>query len=323
MLIDGFGRRINYIRVSVTERCNFRCQYCMPEKPFSWVPKENLLTFEELFLFLKVGIDEGVDKIRITGGEPLLRADLDKFIRMINDYKDGIDIAITTNAYLLKGIANKLKDAGLKRLNISLDSLKPEIAQQIAQKDVLKNVLEGIEEALKVGLKVKINSVPLKGINSNEIIELLEYCKDKKMQIRFIEYMENIHANKNIKGLYGKEIVDEIRKKYHLKKIGREGNSPAFLYELEDGYRFGIIDPHKHDFCESCNRIRLTAEGNIIPCLYFDEAMSIAQAVKKGDVEAASEVLREVLKNKPEKNRWDENPPEKELSNRAFYQTGG
>jgi len=323
MLIDGFGRRINYIRVSVTERCNFRCQYCMPEKPFSWVPKENLLTFEELFLFLKVGIDEGVDKIRITGGEPLLRADLDKFIRMINDYKDGIDIAITTNAYLLKDTAKKLKDAGLKRLNISLDSLKPDVAQQIAQKDVLKHVLEGIEEALKVGLKVKINSVPLKGINSDEIIELLEYCKDKKIQIRFIEYMENIHANKNIKGLYGKEIVDEIRKKYYVKKIGREGSSPAFLYELEDGYRFGIIDPHKHDFCESCNRIRLTAEGNIIPCLYFDEAMSIAQAVKKGDVEAASEILREVLKNKPEKNRWDENPPEKELSNRAFYQTGG
>jgi len=323
MLIDGFGRRINYIRVSVTERCNFRCQYCMPEKPFSWVPKENLLTFEELFLFLKVGIDEGVDKIRITGGEPLLRADLDKFIRMINDYKDGIDIAITTNAYLLKDTAKKLKDAGLKRLNISLDSLKPDVAQQIAQKDVLKHVLEGIEEALKVGLKVKINSVPLKGINSDEIIELLEYCKDKKIQIRFIEYMENIHANKNIKGLYGKEIVDEIRKKYHVKKIGREGSSPAFLYELEDGYRFGIIDPHKHDFCESCNRIRLTAEGNIIPCLYFDEAMSIAQAVKKGDIEAASEILREVLKNKPEKNRWDENPPEKELSNRAFYQTGG
>ncbi len=323
MLIDGFGRRINYIRVSVTERCNFRCQYCMPEKPFSWVPKENLLTFEELFLFLKVGIDEGVDKIRITGGEPLLRADLDKFIKMINDYKDGIDIAITTNAYLLKGIAKKLKDAGLKRLNISLDSLKPDVAQQIAQKNVLKNVLEGIEEALKVGLKVKINSVPLRGINSNEIVELLEYCKDKKMQIRFIEYMENIHANKNIKGLYGKEIVDEIRKKYQVKKIGREGSSPAFLYELEDGYRFGIIDPHKHDFCESCNRIRLTAEGSIIPCLYFDEAMSIAEAVKKGDVKAASEILREVLKNKPEKNRWDENPPEKELSNRAFYQTGG
>jgi cyclic pyranopterin phosphate synthase len=323
MLLDSFGRRINYIRVSVTERCNFRCQYCMPEKPFSWVPKENLLTFEELFLFLKVGIDEGVDKIRITGGEPLLRADLDKFIKMINDYKDGIDIAITTNAYLLKGVAKKLKDAGLKRLNISLDSLKPDIAQQIAQKDILSNVLEGIDEALKVGLSVKINAVPLKGINDNDIIDLLDYSKQRGMQIRFIEYMENIHANDKLKGLYGKEILEKIKEKYIIKKIGRQGNSPAFLYELEDGYVFGIIDPHKHDFCESCNRIRLTAEGNIIPCLYFDEAMSIAEAVKKGDVETASEILREVLKNKPEKNRWDENPPKQEFSNRAFYQTGG
>ncbi len=323
MLIDGYGRKINYIRVSVTERCNFRCQYCMPEKPFSWVPKENLLTFEELFLFLKVGIDEGVNKIRITGGEPLLRADLDKFIKMINDYKSGIDIAITTNAYLLKGVAKKLKEAGLKRLNISLDTLKPKVAWQIAQKDVLKNVLEGIDEALKVGLKVKINAVPLKGINDNEIIELLDFSKQRSMQIRFIEYMENIYANDKIKGLYGKEILEKIKEKYIIKKIGREGSSPAFLYELEDGYIFGIIDPHKHDFCESCNRIRLTAEGHIIPCLYFDEAMSIADAVKKGDVEAASEVLREVLKNKPEKNRWGENLSEQELSNRAFYQTGG
>ena len=323
MLIDGFGRKINYIRVSVTERCNFRCQYCMPEKPFSWIPKENLLSFEELFLFLKIGIDKGVNKIRITGGEPLLRTDLDKFIKMINDYRAGIDISITTNGYLLKGVAQKLKDAGLKRVNISLDSLKPEIAQKIAQKDVLKNVLEGIEKALKVGFKVKINSVPLKGFNDDEIIDLLEYSKNRDIQIRFIEYMENTHADKNIKGLYGKEIVDKIREKYEVKKIGREGSSPAFLYELEDGYRFGIIDPHKHDFCENCNRIRLTAEGSIIPCLYFDEAMSIAEAVKKGDTKATAEILIEVLKNKPEKNRWNESLVKQELSNRAFYQTGG
>ncbi len=323
MLIDSFGRKINYIRVSVTERCNFRCQYCMPEKPFSWVPKENLLSFEELFLFLKVGIDEGVNKIRITGGEPLLRADLDKFIKMINDYKSDIDIAITTNGYLLRDTAKRLKDAGLKRLNISLDSLKSQTAQKIAQKDVLQNVLAGIDESLRVGLRVKINSVPLKGINDDEIVDLLEYSKQRGMQIRFIEYMENIHANKNLKGLYGKEIVDKIREKYIVKKIGREGSSPAFLYELEDGYRFGIIDPHKHDFCESCNRIRLTAEGHIIPCLYFDEAMSIADAVKKGDIEAASEVLREVIKNKPEKNRWDENLNQEDISARAFYETGG
>jgi cyclic pyranopterin phosphate synthase len=321
MLIDGFGRKVDYLRVSVTERCNFRCQYCMPEKPFSWVPRENLLRFEELFLFIKVAIDEGVKKIRITGGEPLLREDLDKFIKMINDYKGGLDLALTTNGYLLKETSKKLKDAGLKRVNISLDSLKPKTAHIIAQKDVLQKVLEGIEEARSVGLVVKINNVPLKGINDSEILDILEYCKERGMTVRFIEYMENVHAKGEIKGLCGKEILNEIKKRYKIKKIGREGSSPSFNYELEDGYRFGIIDPHKHDFCESCNRIRLTAEGMLIPCLYFDEAMSIKDAVQSGDIEAAANVLKEVIANKPEKNRWSDD--EGESSSRAFYETGG
>ncbi len=321
MLIDGHGRRVNYLRVSVTERCNFRCQYCMPEKPFSWVPKENLLSFEELFLFIKTAIDEGIDKIRITGGEPTLREDLDKFIKMIHDYKSDIDLALTTNGYLLKESAKKLKDAGLKRVNISLDSLKKERAFQIAQKDVLDRVLAGIEEALKVGLKVKINMVPLKGINDDEIIPILDYCKERGMTVRYIEYMENSFAHGSLKGLCGREILDEIKKKYKFRKIGREGSSPAFNYELEDGYRFGIIDPHKHDFCEDCNRIRLTAEGYLIPCLYFDEAMSIKEAVQRGDIKGATEVLKTVLKNKPKENRWSHE--ENEVSNRAFYQTGG
>src|SRR5210317_2387069 len=159
MLIDGHGRKVDYLRISVTERCNFRCQYCMPEKPFSWVPKENLLSFEELFLFVKVAIDEGVTKIRLTGGEHLLREDLDKFIQMISEYNPDIDLALTTNAYLLPESAQRLKDAGLKRLNISLDSLHADVAAKIAGKDVLPKVLEGIEKALEVGLKIKINMV--------------------------------------------------------------------------------------------------------------------------------------------------------------------
>jgi len=321
MLKDGYGREVNYLRVSVTERCNFRCQYCMPDKPFSWKPKENLLSFEELFLFIKAAMDEGITKVRITGGEPLLRSDLDKFIAMIYNHNKDVDLALTTNGYLLKSVAKSLKNAGLKRLNISLDSLKPSIAQQIAQKDVLKDVLEGIEEALKVGLKVKINMVPLKGINDDEIVELLDFAKERGIEIRFIEYMENAMANSDIKGLLGKEILEKIKQKYKIKKIGREGSSPSFSYELEDGYKFGLIDPHKHDFCESCNRIRLTAEGFLIPCLYFDEAMSIKDSVQKGDVEGAVEVLRQVLKDKPEKNRWDES--DNESSSRAFYETGG
>ncbi len=321
MLIDGHGRKVDYLRVSVTERCNFRCQYCMPDKPFSWVPKENLLSFEELFLFIKAAMDEGITKVRITGGEPLLREGLDKFVGMIYEHNNDVDLALTTNGYLLKQTAQKLKDAGLKRLNISLDSLKPDIAGKIANKNVLKEVLDGIDEALKVGLKVKINMVPLKGINDVEIIDILDFCKAREMEVRYIEYMENALASTEIKGLLGKEILEFVKEKYTIKKIGRQGASPSFTYELEDGYRFGLIDPHKHDFCEDCNRIRLTAEGNLIPCLYFDEAMSIKAAVQEGDVPKAVEVLRQVLKDKPEKNRWDED--DNESSARAFYETGG
>ncbi len=325
MLIDGHGRTVNYLRVSVTERCNFRCQYCMPEKPFSWVPRENLLSFEELFVFMKVAIDEGVTKIRITGGEPLLREGLDKFIKMIHDYKPDIDLALTTNAYLLPQTAQALKDAGLKRLNISLDSLKPEIAHKIAQKDVLAQVLKGIDKALEVGLGVKINMVPLKGINDDEILDIINYCRDRKIKVRFIEYMENAHASKAIEGMHGREILEKVKEGHTIRALGREGASPSFNYLLDEEYEFGLIDPHKHDFCENCNRIRLTAEGNLIPCLYFDEAMSIAKAVKEGDIEAASEVLATVLRDKPKENRWSEENPteEKEVSTRAFYETGG
>ena len=326
MLIDGHGRKVNYLRVSVTERCNFRCQYCMPEKPFSWVPKENLLSFEELFLFIKVAMDEGVNKIRITGGEPLLREDLDSFVRMIYNHNPDVDLALTTNGYLLPQTAQKLKDAGLKRLNISLDSLKPEVAQKIAQKDVLGQVLKGIDKALEVGLGVKINMVPLKGINDNEILDVMEYCMQRGIKIRFIEYMENRHAMEALRGMHGKEILAKVKEKYTIRALGREGASPSFNYKIEEnGYEFGLIDPHKHDFCESCNRIRLTAEGFLIPCLYFDEAMSIAEHVKKGDVKSASEVLAQVLKDKPKENRWIEGELEEgqEVSSRAFYETGG
>ncbi len=324
MLIDGHGRAVNYLRVSVTERCNFRCQYCMPEKPFSWVPKENLLSFDDLFKFIKVGIDEGINKVRITGGEPLLREDLDSFIKLIHDYKPDIDLAITTNGFLLPELAQKLKDAGLKRLNISLDSLKPAVAAQIAQKNVLAHVLEGIDKALEVGLKVKINMVPLKSINDNEILDLLEYARERNIRIRFIEYMENVHANSDIQGMHGREILSVIKSRYTIKKVGRTPNSPSFNYEIvENGYTFGLIDPHKHDFCEDCNRIRLTAEGHLIPCLYFEEAQSIAEAVKNNDIEKASYILKDVLANKPKENKWGSEEDSDNNSSRAFFETGG
>lgn len=320
MLIDQFGRKINYLRISVTQRCNFRCLYCMPKIPFDYQPKENLLSFEELFLFVKAAIDEGIEKIRITGGEPLLRKDLSVFIKMISDYKSDIDLAITTNGFLLKDFAKDLKNAGLKRLNISLDTLDHKKAKILAQKDVLDSVLAGIEEALNLGLKVKLNTVALKNLNDNELLSLLEFAKSKNAQIRFIEFMENTHAYGKLQGLTRDEILQILSQKYQIQLIKKGEKAPVSIYKAND-YEFGIIDPHSHEFCDSCNRIRLSAEGLLIPCLYFDEALSIKEAIRRGDVKAAVEILQEVLRNKPEKNKWS--VEDNETSSRAFYQTGG
>lgn len=240
---------------------------------------------------------------------------------MIYEYKSDIDLSMTTNAYLLKGVAQRLKDAGLKRINVSIDSLKPEVAQKIAGKDVLKNVLEGVEEARRVGLKVKVNMVPMKGMNEGEILDVLEYAKERDMDIRFIEYMENAHATADISGMKSNELLSLLREHYTFSDEGFDGASPSHYYRMEDGYRFGIIEPYEDDFCKKCNRIRLTAEGHLIPCLYFDEAMSIAESIKRGDIKGAALVLKEVVRTKPEKNRWG--GEDAEVSSRAFYETGG
>jgi len=318
MLIDKFDRKIDYIRVSVTSRCNFRCLYCMPNTPFEWEPHENILRYEEMFEFLRLAIDEGINKIRLTGGEPLLRKDLDVFIKMLHDYKPELDLALTTNGYYLKEYAKILKDAGLKRVNMSLDSLKPEVAAKIAQKDVLQKVLEGLDEALKTGLKVKLNTVVMQGINDGEILELLDFAKDKGVIIRFIEFMENERAYPGVKRVDSKEILEKISKKYTFKELPKD-NSASRYFETEDGYVFGIIEPHNEDFCKSCNRIRLTAEGYLIPCLFFTESYNIKEALRAGDIKKAAEILKDVVANKPEKNDWQED----EVSTRAFWETGG
>lgn len=321
MLQDRFDRKVTYLRVSVTERCNFRCRYCMSEKPFSWVPKENLLSYEELFAFIKIGIDNGIRKIRLTGGEPTTRENLDELIAMIHKYAPDVHIGLTTNGFLLPAQAKKLKSAGLQRVNISLDSLNTETLNYIAQKDVLQQVLTGINAAVDAGLSVKINSVILRGINDHEILSLFEYAKGIGAQIRYIEYMENAHATNALQGLRSSEIIDMLGKFYSFIPIEKEASGPANLYETPDGYRFGTIEPHRHDFCATCDRLRLTAEGDLIGCLYFEGAKSIKEAIREGDIKKATKILEDVVFNKPEKNLWSiENI---EVSSRAFYRTGG
>ncbi|OOQ10231.1 GTP 3',8-cyclase MoaA [Helicobacter pylori] len=321
MLVDSFNRVIDYIRVSVTKQCNFRCQYCMPATPLNFFDDEELLPLDNVLEFLKIAIDEGVKKIRITGGEPLLRKGLDEFIAKLHAYNKEVALVLSTNGFLLKKMAKGLKDAGLSRVNVSLDSLKSDRVLKISQKDALKNTLEGIEESLKVGLKLKLNMVVMKGVNDDEILELLEYAKNRHIQIRYIEFMENTHAKDLVKGLKEREILDLIAQKYKIIETEKPKQGSSKIYTLENGYQFGIIAPHSDDFCQSCNRIRLASDGKICPCLYYQDAIDAKEAIINKDIKMMKRLLKQSVINKPEKNMW--NDKNSETPTRAFYYTGG
>ncbi|MGN8496037.1 GTP 3',8-cyclase MoaA [Helicobacter pylori] len=321
MLVDSFNRVIDYIRVSVTKQCNFRCQYCMPTTPLDFFDDEELLPLDNVLEFLKIAIDEGVKKIRITGGEPLLRKGLDEFIAKLHAYNKEVALVLSTNGFLLKKMAKGLKDAGLSRVNVSLDSLKSDRVLKISQKDALKNALEGIEESLKVGLKLKLNMVVMKGVNDDEILELLEYAKNRSIQIRYIEFMENTHAKDLVKGLKEEEILDLIAQKYKIIETENPKKGSSKIYTLENGYQFGIIAPHSDDFCQSCNRIRLASDGKICPCLYYQDAIDAKEAIINKDTKMMKRLLKQSVINKPEKNMW--NDKNSKTPTRAFYYTGG
>lgn len=321
MLVDSYDRKIEYLRISVTKQCNFRCQYCMPDTPENFLDNDSLIPLEQMLEFLKVAIDEGIKKIRITGGEPLLRQGLPDFIAKIHAYNPSVELALTTNGFLLKKYAKSLKEAGLNRLNISLDSLQASKVMFISKRDVLSQVLEGIAEAQSVGFPIKINMVPLKGINDDEVISLLEYAMQRNITIRYIEFMENNHAKSSLKGLNETEILNIISQKYSPQLIAKQTLGPSKSYRLENGKTFGIIAPHNDDFCKSCNRIRLTSDGAICPCLYYQDAVDAKEGILKGDLEKMREAIKLSVKNKPEKNQWD--LKENESSARAFYYTGG
>ncbi len=293
----------------------------MPATPLNFFDNEELLPLDNVLEFLKIAIDEGVKKIRITGGEPLLRKGLDEFIAKLHAYNKEVALVLSTNGFLLKKMAKDLKNAGLSRVNVSLDSLKSDRVLKISQKDALKNTLEGIEESLKVGLKLKLNTVVMKSVNDDEILELLEYAKNKRIQIRYIEFMENTHAKSLVKGLKEKEILDLIAEKYQIIEAEKPKQGSSKIYTLENGYQFGIIAPHSDGFCQSCNRIRLASDGKICPCLYYQDAIDAKEAIMNKDTKSIKRLLKQSVINKPEKNMW--NDKNSETSTRAFYYTGG
>ncbi|EMJ40431.1 molybdenum cofactor biosynthesis protein A [Helicobacter pylori GAMchJs114i] len=293
----------------------------MPTTPLDFFDDEELLPLDNVLEFLKIAIDEGVKKIRITGGEPLLRKGLDEFIAKLHAYNKEVALVLSTNGFLLKKMAKGLKDAGLSWVNVSLDSLKSDRVLKISQKDALKNALEGIEESLKAGLKLKLNMVVMKGVNDDEILELLEYAKNRSIQIRYIEFMENTHAKDLVKGLKEEEILDLIAQKYKIIETENPKKGSSKIYTLENGYQFGIIAPHSDDFCQSCNRIRLASDGKICPCLYYQDAIDAKEAITNKNTKMMKRLLKQSIINKPEKNMW--NDKNSKTPTRAFYYTGG
>lgn len=231
----------------------------------------------------------------------MLRKGLDEFIAKLHAYNKEVALVLSTNGFLLKKMAKGLKDAGLSRVNVSLDSLKSDRVLKISQKDALKNALEGIEESLKVGLKLKLNTVVMKGVNDDEILELLEYAKNRGIQIRYIEFMENTHAKDLVKGLKEEEILDLIAQKYKIIETENPKQGSSKIYTLENGYQFGIIAPHSDDFCQSCNRIRLASDGKICPCLYYQDAIDAKEAIINKDTKMMKRLLKQSVINKPEK----------------------
>lgn len=287
MLTDAHNRPVKDLRISVTDRCNFRCTYCMPLDEYVWIDRREILTFEEISRIARVFTGLGVEKIRITGGEPLVRKDLHNLIRMLSSLEGVDDLCLTTNASLLAEQIDDLAAAGLKRINVSIDTLDPEKFKQITKRGDLAKVLEGLFAAKKLGLDpIKINAVIERGTNEDDIISLVEFAREHGFTMRFIEYMDVGNANNWIseKIVSKKEILERINARYPLRKVGRDnGTAPSVDYEFVDGAgSLGVIASVTEPFCASCTRARLTADGKLVTCLFSDVGHDLKSLIRNG-----------------------------------------
>ena len=305
-LIDNFGREISYLRVSITDRCNCRCIYCQSEKPFEFIPHQEILRYEEIVEIIKEAVNLRITKVRITGGEPLVREGIVDFIRQLRKLDKLEDISLTTNGFFLAEYAKKLKAAGLNRVNISLDSLQEVKYKKITRGGDLKRALKGIDSALKADLlPIKINTVLIKGINDNEVSDFVKLTLKRPLNIRFIELMpfgkEAIDKFKNeFISVY--EIREKLIKEYSLNPIEiNNGNGPAIYFQVKGGEgTVGFITALSQHFCQSCNRIRLTSDGKLRPCLFSNKEVDIKKAIRKTDKDKynATTLRKKIIRNK-------------------------
>jgi cyclic pyranopterin phosphate synthase len=297
-LRDTLGRAMKDLRISVTDRCNFRCGYCMPLDKYEWIERGEILTLEEITRLSKLFISLGVEEIRITGGEPLLRHGLEFLVAQLAALDGLKDLSLTTNASLLSAKAAALVEAGLRRINVSLDTIRPDKFRLMTRRDDLANVLEGLSAARRHGMNpVKINSVIQRGVNDDDILELVEFSRKNGFWIRFIEYMDVGNSNNwvSARTVSKAEILEKIHARYPLKEIGRHDESaPAVNYQFIDGIgNVGVIASITEPFCAGCTRARLTADGKLVMCLFSDQSCDLKTLMRSGaDDEALMECIR-------------------------------
>ncbi len=297
-LQDSFGRVHRDLRISITDRCNFRCAYCMPEEGMTWLPRERLLTYEEIERIARVLVERyDFDSIRLTGGEPMVRANLPVLVEKLSSL--GVDLAITTNGATLAGAAQDLADAGLERINISLDSLQAERFFELTRRDELDRVLAGIDAAVAAGLApVKINAVLMNGINDDEVVDFIEFGREKGVSVRFIEFMPlDADDNWSIDRVVAQaDILDAIAEVHPFTAVARN-NDPANRYVFDDGIGdFGVIATVTDQFCDSCDRVRLTADGQFRTCLFATDETDLRAMLRNGatDDELAEAIVTAV-----------------------------
>ena len=327
-LTDSLGRIHTNLRMSVTDRCNIRCFYCMPEENVEFKPRDEILTFEELIRFARINSELGVNKIRLTGGEPLVRKDLSELIRELHQLNGIADIALTTNAVLLADQAEVLKQAGLDRINISLDTLSDETFFRISRRRGIDKVLEGIRAAQEVGMKtIRLNAIAIRGLTENEILPLAHFAIERSLELRFIEFMP-LDADDNWGSqavLTGQEIRRTLEKEFGtlLKADRPDASQPAVDFKFASGEgRIGFINPVSEPFCDSCNRLRITAEGKVRNCLFSIAEWDARQMLRDGSSDTQIEQLvRDCVANKKPAHGID--TPDFEKPERAMYQIGG
>jgi cyclic pyranopterin phosphate synthase len=293
---DTFGRALRNLRISVTDRCNLRCAYCMPEEEYVWLPRDEILNFEEISRLTDVFMELGVDKVRLTGGEPLLRRDVPRLIRLLAPKPGLRDLAITSNGVLLAEQAPALKEAGLHRVTVSLDTLRPERFAALTRRNSHAQVLEGIAAVTQAGFTgTKIDSVVIRGVNDDELADLIEFGRRAPAEVRFIEYMDVGGATRwSMEQVVSRpEILERLTARYGpIEPVIETSTAPADRYRLTDGTTFGIIASTTAPFCADCDRSRLTADGQWYLCLYAQQGTDLRGPLRRG---ASTEELKALI----------------------------